>query len=164
MTTTPEPANINFVDDYLPALLAQAASLLSSQFHQIVVANGFTVSEWRVLATLADGKPMTVGRLVQITVTKQPTITRVLDRMEEKGYVKRLPYETDRRITLVQITKTGRAMVARLMPQAREHEMHALEPFGQRRTEELKSILRGIIQLHRAPAPETDVAILNRES
>jgi DNA-binding MarR family transcriptional regulator len=164
MATTSDPGSTNFVDDYLPALLAQASSLLSSQFHEIVVANGFTVSEWRVLATLADGKPMTVGRLVQITVTKQPTITRVLDRMEEKGYVERLPYETDRRITLVQITKTGRAMVARLVPQARAHEMRALEPFGQQRAEELKSILRGIIQMHRAPAPETDVAILSRKA
>ena len=122
-----------------------------------MVANGCTVSEWRVLATLADGQPMTIGRLAQIAVTKQPTITRVLDRMEAKGHVERLPHESDRRITLVRITKGGRRMVARLIPQAREHEMRVLEPFGLQRAEELKSILRGIIQSHRAPAPDADV-------
>jgi len=156
-TTTTEADALGFVDDYLPALLAQASNLLSSEFHEIVVANGCTVSEWRVLATLADGQPMTIGRLAQIAVTKQPTITRVLDRMEAKGHVERLPHETDRRITLVRITKVGRRMVARLIPQAREHEMRVLEPFGLQRAEELKSILRGIIQSHRAPAPEADV-------
>lgn len=49
------------------------------------------------------------------------------------------------------------------MPPAREHERHIREPFGQQRTEELKSILRGIIQLRRAPAPGTGVAIPKRE-
>ncbi len=48
---------------------------------------------------------MTVWRLVQVTVTKQPTITGVADRTEEKRYVERLPYKTDRRIT-----RTGEAM------------------------------------------------------
>ena len=142
---------LSFVDDYLPALLAQASNLLSSEFHEIVVADGCTVSEWRVLATLADGRPMTIGRLAQIAVTKQPTITRVLDRMEAKGHIERLPHRSDRRITLVRITKTGRKMVARLVPQAREHELRVLEPFGLRRAEELKTILRDIIQAHRTP-------------
>lgn len=145
---------VSFVDEYLPALLAQASNLLSSEFHEIVVADGFTVSEWRVLATLADGEPMNIGRLAQITVSKQPTLTRVLDRMEAKGHVKRLSHDTDRRVTPVRITKAGRRMVSRLIPQALELEMRVLEPFGLQRAEELKSILRGIIESYRGPASE----------
>ena len=86
-----------FVDDYLPALLAQASHLMSSEFHRVVVAHGFSVSEWRVLASLADSEPMTIGRLTQITVIKQPTVTRLLDRMNAKGHVERLAHDTDRR-------------------------------------------------------------------
>jgi hypothetical protein len=48
----------NFVDDYLPALLAQASQLISSEFHQVVKAHRMTVSEWRVLASLAGGKAL----------------------------------------------------------------------------------------------------------
>ena len=44
----------HFVDDYLPALLAQAGQLLSVRVHCEVAAKGFTVSEWRVLSTLAS--------------------------------------------------------------------------------------------------------------
>ena len=76
------PSTSHFVDDYLPALLAQASQLISGEFHRVVKAKGFTVSEWRVLATLAGGEPMSVGGVAQISITKQPTVTRLLDRME----------------------------------------------------------------------------------
>src|SRR6187200_443412 len=97
-------AQMPFVDDYLPALLTQASHLISGEFHRVVSAKGFTISEWRVLASLAGGEPMSIGRLAQVTVMKQPTVTRVLDRMEERGHVKRIASEDDRRVTLVRIT------------------------------------------------------------
>ena len=144
----------HFVDDYLPALLAQASQLISGEFHRVVTAHGFTVSEWRVLATLAGNEPMNIGRLAQITTIKQPTVTRLLDRMEAKGYVERIENEGDRRFTLVRITGTGTRMVSRLIPLAREHEQRVLEPFGLQRAEDLKSTLRSIIELHRTSAAD----------
>ena len=142
----------HFVDDYLPALLAQASRLISGEFHQVVTARGFTVSEWRVLATLAGNEPMSIGRIAQITTIKQPTVTRVLDRMEAKGHVQRLEKNGDRRITLVRITPAGSRIVARLVPLAREHEQRVLEPFGLESAEELKTILRKLIEQHRHAA------------
>jgi DNA-binding MarR family transcriptional regulator len=142
------PNTNNFVNDYLPALLAQASQLISGEFHRVVIAKGFTVSEWRVLATLAGGQPMSVGRIAQISITKQPTVTRLLDRMEAKGYVERLANDGDRRITPVRITPAGSRKVSRLIELAREHEQRVLQPFGLARAEDLKSVLREIVATH----------------
>ncbi|QDL39699.1 MarR family winged helix-turn-helix transcriptional regulator [Rhodoferax sediminis] len=144
-----------FVDDYLPALLAQASRLISGEFHLVVNANGFTVSEWRVLAALAGSEPISIGHIAQITTIKQSTVSRLLDRMEAAGYVERLNKDGDRRITLVTITPAGNRMVLRLIPLAREHEQRVLEPFGLQRAEELKSTLRSIIELHGTPVLDT---------
>jgi DNA-binding MarR family transcriptional regulator len=143
---------LRFVDDYLPALLAQASQLISSEFHVVARKHGFSVSEWRVMASLAGGVPISIGQLAQVTVTKQPTVTRLLDRMEARGQVERLPHDSDRRITLVRITRKGTKAVEHLMDLAREHERRVLEPFGLQRAEELKRTLRSIIELH-AHAP-----------
>src|SRR5262245_15593032 len=116
----------HFVDDYLPALLAQASHLISGEFHRVVKAKGFTVSEWRVLATLAGSDPMSIGQLAAITVAKQPTLTRVLDRMEARGQVRRIAHEGDRRVTLVGITPAGSRLVGGLIKLAREHENRVL--------------------------------------
>ncbi|MGJ7607181.1 MarR family winged helix-turn-helix transcriptional regulator [Variovorax sp. LT1R20] len=146
-----------FVDDYLPALLAQASQLISSEFHEVARQQGFSVSEWRVMASLAGSEAISIGQLAQVTVTKQPTVTRLLDRMESRGQVERLPHESDRRITLVRITRKGLKAVEHLMELAREHERRVLEPFGLRRAEELKQTLRRMIELHvHVPLEESD--------
>ncbi len=139
----------DFVDDYTPALLAQASQLISGEFHVIVQANGFTISDWRVLSTLSGGKAVSIGELAQISVTKQPTVTRLLDRMEAQGYVKRIPHETDRRITLVRITPRGQKLTTSLIEQARKHEDDVLAPLGKKKADELRATLKLLIELHR---------------
>ncbi len=140
-----------FVDDYLPALLAQAHYLISREFHEIVRAKGFTVSEWRVLASLAGSGPVPIGQLAQLVVMKQPTVTRVLDRQAARGEVRRLAHKTDRRVTLVAITAKGTRLVSQLIRAAREHEQRVLEPFGLDRAADLKATLKKMIALHRLP-------------
>lgn len=139
-----------FVDDYLPALLAQASELISGEFHAVVQSAGFSVTEWRTLATLTSKPGLSIGGLAEITLTKQPTVTRLLDRMEAKGYVERYAHDSDRRVTMVRITDAGRIIVADLIERAKEHERHVLQPFGLKRAEALKMTLRRIIELHRA--------------
>ena len=140
-----------FVDDYLPALLAQASKLISGEFHTEVQAAGFSVTEWRILATLTGKPGISIGRLAQVSVSKQPTVTRLLDRMEAKGYVERFAHDTDRRMTMVRITPGGQTIVADLVRRAKEHELRVLQPFGLKRAESLKVTLRRIIELHRMP-------------
>ena len=137
-----------FVDDYLPALLAQASHLISGEFHRIVTAKGFTVSDWRVLASLDGAEPMSIGALARLTTMKQPTLTRVVDRLQARGHVRRIAHESDRRITLIQITPGGDKLVAGLIDMAKEHEHRVLEPFGLARSNELKKTLKQMIEMH----------------
>lgn len=148
-----------FVDDYLPALLSQASQLISGEFHRIVTAKGWTVSEWRVLASLAGGRTMSIGELAAVATMKQPTVTRVLDRMQARGDVKRVAHDHDRRITMVRITAKGKRSVDRLIPLAREHADRVLEPFGRERAAELTAVLKAMIVQHggaRAIDPDDD--------
>lgn len=137
-----------FVDDYLPALLAQASHLISGEFHTVVASRGVTVSEWRVLATLSGAEPVSIGSLARHAVMKQPTLTRVLDRMESRGQIERIPHDTDRRITLISITPEGERLVGGLIELALLHERRVLEPFGLAQSTELKAILKQMIALH----------------
>lgn len=154
--------NDAFVDSYLPALLAQAAQLISTEFHAIVQANGLSVLEWRVLATLADSGPLTIGNLAQKSVSKQPTVTRLLDRMEQQGYVERLADESDRRLTLVRMTRSGKKVIATLIRKARAHEAAVLAPIGTERSLLLKGVLQELIARHRASGAafhEQDISV-----
>ena len=144
-----------FVDDYLPALLAQASHLISGEFHRVVTARGFTVSDWRVLASLDGAEPMSIGALARLTTMKQPTLTRVVDRLQASGHARRIAHESDRRITLIEITPAGDKLVSSLIGLAKEHERRVLEPFGIARSNELKKTLRQMIELHADLANES---------
>ena len=144
-----------FVDDYLPALLAQASHLISGEFHRIVTAKGFTVSDWRVLASLDGAEPMSIGALARLTTMKQPTLTRVVDRLQARGHVRRIAHASDRRITLIEITAAGDKLVSGLIELAKEHERRVLEPFGMARSNELKKTLKQMIALHADLAQES---------
>ena len=148
MVSKDHSADLPFVDHYLPALLGQASHLIQSEFHRVVKAKGLSVAEWRVLATLASGQPMTTGKLAEVSLTKGPTATRMLDRMQARGQVERLAHDGDRRITLVRITAEGRRTVSRLILLAQEHEQRVLAPLGAQRADELKATLRRIVELH----------------
>lgn len=152
--TQRQPEAGRFVDNYLSALLAQASHAISAEFHIVVREHGFSVSEWRVMASLAGDTPISIGRLAQLTLIKQPTVTRLLDRMEAAGHVERIPHDSDRRITLVRITRSGTKTVEKLIGLASEHEQRVLEPFGLERAEALKTTLREMIQQHAQASQE----------
>ena len=143
------PSQPPFVDGYLAALLGQASQMISTEFHQVVRSHGFSVTEWRVLASLFGSKGMSIGHLATISLTKQPTVTRLLDRMESLGHVRRTPQTKDRRVTHVVITPQGQKIVKSLIKQAKEHEEKILEPFGLAQAEALKHTLRQIITQRR---------------
>ncbi len=150
--TAKQQREAHFVDGYLAALLAQASHLISAEFHAIVRQHGLSVSEWRTLATLSDGASISIGRLAEITLNKQPTLTRLLDRMQTRAQVQRVPHGVDRRITLVRITPAGLKTVSQLIRMAKKHEQRVLEPFGLARAEQLKTTLRRMIEQHTPPA------------
>ncbi|ENR5393409.1 TPA: MarR family transcriptional regulator [Providencia rettgeri] len=137
-----------FVDNYLPALLGQAWMLVSSEFHAIVEEKGLSVLEWRVLSTLAGNGSMGITELAQKTVSKQPTITRVLQRLEQQGHVVRHSnYNgSDKRITLVSVTSSGMSLVDGLLIAAQQHEEAVLAPLGLRKSKVIKQVLQELIE------------------
>lgn len=137
-----------FVDNYLPALLGQAWYLVSTQFHAVVEQHGLSVLEWRVLSTLASDGAMTISTLAQITVSKQPTVTRLLTRLETQSYVERSISLDDRRCTLVRVTRLGRRLVSGLVVLAEKHEREILAPFEAKKIEALKEVLSELIDQH----------------
>ena len=75
------------MDDYLGYLLGQANHALYKDFDVHVRAAGLSSIEWRVLATLHDSEPLTISQLAHEVLSKQPTVTKLVQRMSEQGWV-----------------------------------------------------------------------------
>ena len=110
------------MDEYLGYLLGQANHALYKDFDVHVRAAGLTSIEWRVLATLHDGEPLTISQLAHEVLSKQPTVTKLVQRMSEQGWVVLKADPVDQRRTMVAATTAGKRLVRPLVEKAREHE------------------------------------------
>ncbi|RYF42107.1 MAG: MarR family transcriptional regulator [Comamonadaceae bacterium] len=130
-----------FVDGYLGYLLGQANHAMYKDFDAHVRAAGLSSIEWRVLATLHDGEPQTVSQLALEVLSKQPTVTKLVQRMAEQGWVALQADATDQRRTLVAATASGKRLVRPLVEEAKQHEARMLKALGATEKVALRKLL-----------------------
>ena len=136
-----------FVDEYLAFLLAQASHRVSGVFHHAVEGAGLSVTEWRVLASLSGSAGETIGALSELTLTKQPTLSKIVQRMERQGLVARSDTAVDRRQTLVTLTAKGKEVAKGHTRLALEHQSRVVKPLGARDAARLIALLRKLVQV-----------------
>ncbi|WP_226986098.1 MarR family winged helix-turn-helix transcriptional regulator [Ramlibacter tataouinensis] len=136
-----------FVDNYLGHLLGQANHALYKEFDERVRAAGLSPIEWRVLATLHDGEPLTVSQLAREVLSKQPTVTKLVQRMAEQGWVEMRADAADQRRTLVAVTAAGRRVVKPLVEEAKQHEARILRALGAMEKRTLRQLLEKLVAL-----------------
>jgi DNA-binding MarR family transcriptional regulator len=70
---------------------------------------------WARVQTLRrlPAQPLTLSALAQRLAADPPYVTLMVDDLEDRGLVRRMPHPQDRRAKLVELTPAGRAAVAR---------------------------------------------------
>lgn len=96
--------------------LLRTADAVKRHFTQVIERHGITLQQYNVLRILRgaapDGLPtLTVGeRMIEQT----PGVTRLIDRLEKKKLVTRVPCPRDRRRVYCRITPEGMALLSEL--------------------------------------------------
>jgi DNA-binding MarR family transcriptional regulator len=130
-----------FIDGHLGYLLGQANHALYKNFDSQLREAGLSSIEWRVLATLNDSPPLTVSQLAHEVLAKQPTVTKLVQRMADQGWLTLQADASDQRRTLVGASAAGRKLVRPLLEKARAHESEMLRALPPPEQAELKKLL-----------------------
>ncbi|MFP8780306.1 MarR family winged helix-turn-helix transcriptional regulator [Hydrogenophaga sp. RWCD_12] len=91
-------------------------------------------------AGLQGGLPL--GQLARDVLAKQPTVTKLVQRMADDGLVELLSDPADQRRTLVAATANGQRIAAALIEQARAQETTLLSRWSAGEAETLKRHLQ----------------------
>ena len=103
----------------------RTSSLLLDEIEQLLRPYGITATQYNVLRILRGSEPGGLCRneLRDRMLTRMPDVTRLLDRMEEVGFVARAREDEDRRMVRTRITPAGLNLLADLDNVAvREHK------------------------------------------
>jgi len=85
-----------------------------------------SAAEINVLANLGEGGMVSVRQLSERTGTRASTLTGLLDRLENRGYVTRELDPADRRSFRLPLTEAGQAAAARVLAAIADLEREAL--------------------------------------
>ncbi|MBX3413373.1 MAG: MarR family transcriptional regulator [Pirellulales bacterium] len=113
-----------------------------------------TAQQYNLLRLLCGAHPDLVPTLSLVArlVSRAPDVTRMLDRLEQRGLIVRERRDEDRRTVLVGITKAGLALVQQITEPLRECHKRQL---GHLSPSELKELVR-LLRKARGPHEPSD--------
>ncbi|HEU4746858.1 MAG TPA: MarR family transcriptional regulator [Gemmatimonadaceae bacterium] len=130
--------------------LLRTADAVRRHFTHVIEPHGITLQQYNVLRILRGAGPeglptLTVGeRMIEHT----PGVTRLVDRLEKKNLVVRVPCPRDRRRVFCQITPEGMTLLAELDEQINRADAEAVAALGPSDLDSLIEILDRVRAAH----------------
>jgi MarR family transcriptional regulator for hemolysin len=122
-------------------ILNDVARLMRTTFDRRVRTLGFTRSQWWVLNHLFRNDGVTQSELAEILELEKPSLGRLLDRMEAKGWVRREEHASDRRAKRVYLTEEVQPAIKAMRTAAAEVRREALAGLPSERQDVFVDIL-----------------------
>ena len=122
--------------------LLRTTDMLARAGTQVLKSEELTAAQYNVLRILR-GAPegLTCGEIGNRMITRDPDITRLLDRLEKRGVIARSREAKDRRVVLAGITAEGLKLLARLDEPVQEMHRRQLGHLGRERMRQLTQLL-----------------------
>jgi MarR family transcriptional regulator for hemolysin len=102
-------------DQRFGQLLKRVHQLWHQVINERLRPRGVSHSQWRVVLEVSrSGAPLTQSALAAELGVESPTMVRLLDRLEDKGWIERTPCPTDRRARYVELTPRARRLASEI--------------------------------------------------
>ena len=128
---------------------------------QLLAREGVTsMGAFNVLTVVAgDHRPLPPSVIAERMMVTRPTITGLLDSLEGRGLLTRELGADDGRQRVVRLTRRGRAIVNRLVPQIHRFERELFDCLSQRELVALRGMVATLQQRLIALAPDAPIGL-----
>ncbi len=100
-------------------VLMQTSKAIQERIRMEMMKNKLNITEFSVLESLYQRGKQTIQQIGQSILISSGSMTYVIDKLEQKGLLKRNACPNDRRAIHVTLTDDGEDLMAKMMP---EHE------------------------------------------
>lgn len=112
--------------------LQRTADMFQQQLQAVLKPGGLSLTQFNVLRILAEAGPegLPCGEVANRMISRDPDMTRLLDRMEARGLVTRARQRADRRVITARITPLGSELAVRYRTEAARLTRRQLGPLS----------------------------------
>jgi DNA-binding MarR family transcriptional regulator len=139
------------VGESIGYLIKRVMSVVSTALDQELSGYDITHQQFSVLMMLSETRCGTAADLARLTCGDTGAMTRMLDRLEAKGIVRRVRSSADRRVVNIELTEAGQTFASRMPVIAINVMNRHLKGFDAAELELMKSFMRRILANAGAP-------------
>jgi DNA-binding MarR family transcriptional regulator len=112
------------LEDQLFVALLKTADSLSQDAEQVIKSAGLTATQYNVLRILRGAEPdgLLCRGIAERMISRDPDMTRLLDRLEKQEWISRQRQQDDRRVIIARITADGLKLLKKLDQPV--HDLH----------------------------------------
>lgn len=129
-------------------VIYRAASKLKLGLQRAFVANGFNITpeQWGVMSALWEHEGLHQSLLAEKTAKDRHNVTRILNRLEKDGFIRREQDLEDLRLHKVYLTEEGKALKALLVPIVTNFLKRTMDGLTQDDLDTMKRILSALAE------------------
>lgn len=116
---------------FLPYRLSVLSNTVSSAIAGAYAERfGLTIAEWRVLAVLAGAPGLSAAEVAVRTAMDKVAVSRAVATLLAERRIERATAASDRRRSMLRLTRSGEQVYARVVPFALDYERELLSPLS----------------------------------
>jgi len=99
---------------------SKTSKKMANMFNERLIPFGVTRVQWIAMYYLLKYGDMSQKELGERMGTKESTVARLLDRMEDEGLIQRTKDKEDRRVKYIKLTQNGTERIEELLPEGQK--------------------------------------------
>ncbi len=134
-------------EDSIPLQLLKAREASMQFFRPLLQENNLTEQQWRVLRALKAYGELESKQLAELCCILSPSLTGIIKRLEQQGYIRRRKSVEDQRRTLLTLSDRALQLFERISPDVDANYKTFTQRFGEEKLEQLSKLLQELASL-----------------
>jgi DNA-binding MarR family transcriptional regulator len=147
------PEAERIANGYLPHALSRLMNALNLKLMESLRSLDLTTQQFRVMQVLFVHEVATISEISRDAVIEQSVVSRIVDQLEEKNFVKRRRRQGNARVVDVALTPVGVAVFNSVMPHADAIVEDAVSVLSGPQKQTLLALLSTVLQHVRGAQP-----------
>ncbi|WP_439614142.1 MarR family winged helix-turn-helix transcriptional regulator [Reyranella sp.] len=141
--------DLSYLEGTIGYAIRRAQLLIFADIYRVFGEDAVTTAQFSVLAVVADNPGANQADLALALGVERPRMVPLIDALEERGLLVRIPSVVDRRHRHIQLTTEGERLLSKLKQRFSAHQQRLIDVLG---ASEAKRFLRSLRLLATAMA------------
>ncbi|MBK5201474.1 MAG: MarR family transcriptional regulator [Spirochaetaceae bacterium] len=134
------------LDDCFALITSRSGKVFAKTLDEQLNSHGMPRSQWIAMYYIHNSEDITQKGLADKMANKEPTVARMLQKMESDGFLYRSGCNDDKRIKYLKLTEKGTNEFLKLMPIVETFKNNTIDGICEKDLQLFKSILNKMIE------------------